>query len=77
MSEVSGRREETCCIRGQGWQPRGATLRPKSVAAGRSYPTWRSGAEAERSHHSLEARDGSREEPPQAGGQGRRPGGPT
>ena len=82
-SEVrDGGREELPHIRGQGWQPRGATLRPKSgAAAEKRYPRTRSGAAAGREElphaPTPEARGGSREELPYAGGQGRWPGGPT
>ena len=49
--------EEPPRVRGQGWWPRGATLRPKSVAAGRRHPA-------------SEVR-GGREKPPCTRGQGR------
>ena len=74
-SEVSGG-QETPCVRGQGggqeelphvrgqWRPGGDTPPPRSGAAGRS-------------HLSPEARGGDPEEPPQARGQGQRPGGAT
>ena len=75
-------REELPHIRGQGRQPRGATLRPKSGAvAEKRYPRTRSGTVASREElphaPTPEARGGSREELPYARGQGRRPGGPT
>ena len=59
--------EETPRVRGQGWWPRGATPRPRSVSVG----------EARRSHLAPEARGGDAEEPPQARGQGRHLGGAT
>ena len=74
-SKVGGDWEELPCIRGQGWWPRGATPRPRSVAARRRHPV----SEA----------SGSREETPRirgqeqswgatwARGQGQRPGGGT
>ena len=53
-SKVGGDWEELPCIRGQGWWPRGATPRPRSVAVG----------EARRSHLASEARGGTWVEPP-------------
>ena len=58
VSEVSGGREETPCIRGQGRRPGGDTPRPQS------------GAAAERSCPTSEA-SGLQEKPPRARGQGR------
>ena len=46
--------EETPRVRGQGWWPRGATPRPRSVSVG----------EARRSHLAPKARGGTWEEPP-------------
>ena len=64
VSKVSGSgREETPCIRGQGW-PGGDTPCPRSGAA-------------RRSHLAPEARGSDPEEPPRAQGQGPRPGGAT
>ena len=62
-SEVSGGREELPYVQGQ-WRPGGDT------------PRLRSGA-AERIHLVPKARGGDPEEPPQAQGQGQRPGGAT
>ena len=59
MSKVrGGGREETPRVRSQGRRPRGATLLPKSGAAGRS-------------HLAPEAGGGNPEELPRAQGQGR------
>ena len=62
-SEVSGGREETLHVQGQGRQPREATLHLRPL-------------DTERSHRTPEARGSSPEEPPRDGGQGRhlRPG---
>ena len=66
--------EELRCVRGQGQRecqaataqewPRGATLRLRSEAAGRSLLAPRPGAVTLRSHPEPEARGGSLEEPP-------------
>ena len=50
-SKVSGGREETPRVRGQGRRPRGATQRPRPVAARRRHPE-------------SEIRGGDLEEPP-------------
>ena len=63
MSEVRGSGLECQAVSAQE-QPRGATLRRRSVVAGRSYPE-------------SEVRGGSREETPRVLGQGRRPRGAT
>ena len=65
MAEVSGGREETPRIQGQGRRPRGATLCP------------RPGAATKRSYPASKVRGGGPEEPPHAGGQGRWLGGAT
>ena len=56
MLEVSGSWEDLTTARGQGRRPGGATLRPRSRAAERNYPT-------------PEVRGGSREELPHTAGQ--------
>ena len=64
MSEVrGGAQEELPHVQGQGWQQRGATLRPKS------------GAAAERSYPTSQVRGGGREELSPAQGQGWQAGG--
>ena len=63
MSEVRGSGREFHTVTAQEWL-RGATPRP------------RSGRVAERRYPASEVRGGSREELPDAGGQGRWPGGP-
>ena len=66
----SGREELPLTPRGQGWQPGGSTLRPRSGAAtGRSNPTskeqWLCGRRrAERSYSTFKVRRGGSEEIP-------------
>ena len=63
ISEVRGRGLECQAATAQEW-PRGATLRLRSEAAGRSLLAPRPGAVTLRSHPEPEARGGSWEEPP-------------
>ena len=70
-SEVrGGGQEETPRVRGQGQQPGGAILCPRSGAAGRNTLCLRSGVTG-RSHLTPEAKGGSWEETPRTRGQGR------
>ena len=90
-SEVKGGgQKELPLIRGQGRRPRGATLRPRSVAAGRRHPAsevqgqWprratlrqRPGVVAERCYPASDV-SGGREETPSVQGQGQWQGGAT
>ena len=59
-----GGQEETPCVRSQGRRPRGATLRPRSGAAGRSHLAPEAGGGTLRSYPEPKARGGSWKEPP-------------
>ena len=79
MSEVRGSGREsqdataqewprgTTQVRGHGWQPGGATLHPRSVAAGRRHPVSEIRGSQEKPPHA-QGRGGSREEQPQEQG---------
>ena len=64
-SEVrGGSQEETPRVQGLGRQPRGAILRPRSVAAGKSYPASEVRGGEPEEPPTPEARAGGREEHP-------------
>ena len=68
--------EELPHVWGQGQRPRVPGCDGAGTAE-RSYPSWRSGPVAGRSHPTPEARGGVREDQPHTRGQGQQPGGPT